>query len=281
MKTNEPLHDYLALSKGQWDQDAAKADIEASIAKFYEWYERNVKTGQFKPGSRLSTDIAMVTKSGIATDGPFGEAKEVIGGYWIIVARSLREAAEIAAQNPCIQHGIRFEVRPLEAERASAYNVTNEMSAERVHASPAKSKSTRTSSSTAQSAGHAAISDYARKQPPKLAAVCDALRAEIDAALPQASSKVWHGAPVWFIDDYPVVGYSIKAGKAALLFWNGQALGEPALKPMGKHFAAEALFAQVSELDRAACRRWLVKAGKNIFKDYASLRKGGNAKAPK
>jgi hypothetical protein len=80
---------------------------------------------------------------------------------------------------------------------------------------------------------------------------------------------------VWFIDGYPVVGYSIKAKKAALLFWNGQALGDPALKPMGKHFAAEILFTQVAELDRAAIRRTLVKAGKKVFKDYASLRKGG------
>jgi hypothetical protein len=126
MDSLSPGSDYMVLSRGLWDKDARKDDIEASIEVFYEWYERNVKSGQFKPGSRLSTEIAMVSKSGILTDGPFGEAKEVIGGYWIIVARSLREAAEIAAQNPCIQHGLRFEIRPLEAERASAYEVTNE-----------------------------------------------------------------------------------------------------------------------------------------------------------
>ena len=68
----------------------------------------------------------MVSKAGIATDGPFGEAKEVVGGYWIICAGSLREAAEVAAQNPCIPYGLRFEIRPLEAERASAYKASNE-----------------------------------------------------------------------------------------------------------------------------------------------------------
>lgn len=141
---------------------------------------------------------------------------------------------------------------------------------------PAKSK--RTSSVTARSASDTGIGAYAKNQTPELAAVCAALRARIDAALPQASSKIWHGAPVWFIADYPVVGYSIKAGKAALLFWNGQALGEPALKPMGKHFAAEVLFTDVSELDPAAIRRWLDKAGNHVFKDYASLRAGRGAK---
>ena len=34
--------------------------------------------------------------------------------------------AELAAQNPCAQYGLSFEIRPLESERASAYNVTNE-----------------------------------------------------------------------------------------------------------------------------------------------------------
>lgn len=118
--------DFLLLSRGQWDKDAAQEDIEASIAKFYDWYSSNLEAGRFKPGSRLSTDAAMVSKSGISTDGPFGEAKEVIGGYWIIVARDLREAAELAAQNPCIQHGLTFEIRPLESERASAFKITNE-----------------------------------------------------------------------------------------------------------------------------------------------------------
>jgi hypothetical protein len=126
MKQQSSPGEYLVLSRGQWDKDASKADIESAIQKFYDWYERNLKAGRMKPGSRLSTDTAMVSRSGIVTDGPFGETKEVVGGYWFIVARSLREAAEIAAENPCAQYGLRFEIRPLEAARASAYDITNE-----------------------------------------------------------------------------------------------------------------------------------------------------------
>jgi hypothetical protein len=117
---------YLVLSRGQWDQNAAKEDIDAAIGRFYEWYSSNLTDGRIEPGSRLSTEAALVSRSGISTDGPFCEAKEVIGGYWIIVAGSLREAAELAAQNPCVAYGLQFEIRPLEAERASAYKVTNE-----------------------------------------------------------------------------------------------------------------------------------------------------------
>ena len=125
---NEPSPDseYLVLSRGQWDKHASKESIESAIQKFYDWYERNLNDGRMKAGSRLSTEAAMVSKSGIVTDGPFGETKEVVGGYWFIVARSLREAAEIAAQNPCAQYGLSFEIRPLESTRASVHNITNE-----------------------------------------------------------------------------------------------------------------------------------------------------------
>lgn len=126
MNKQSPQSEYLVLSRGQWDKDASKEDIEAAIQKFYEWYERNLKTGRMKAGSRLTTERAMVSKSGIVTDGPFTEGKEIIGGYWIIVARNLREAAEVAAQNPCARFGLSFEIRPLESERASAYKLANE-----------------------------------------------------------------------------------------------------------------------------------------------------------
>ena len=126
MNAPTPHSEYLVLSRGQWDENASKTDIQSAIEKFYDWYARNLQSGQMKPGSRLSIEGAVVSKKGIVTDGPFGEAKEVIGGYWIIVARSLREAAELAAKNPCAQYGLSFEIRPLEAARASAYNLANE-----------------------------------------------------------------------------------------------------------------------------------------------------------
>lgn len=126
MNKQSSLSEYLVLSRGQWDKDASKEDIEAAIKKFYDWYARNLDAGRMKPGSRLSIERAVVSKAGIATDGPFSEAKEVVGGYWFIVARNLHEAAELAAQNPCARYGLSFEIRPLESERASAYKVANE-----------------------------------------------------------------------------------------------------------------------------------------------------------
>lgn len=118
--------DFLLFSRGQWDKNSDKAEIEAAIDKFYAWYESNLEAGRFKPGSRLTMDAALVTREGIRTDGPFAEGKEVIGGYWIIVAESLAAAAALAAESAVLAHGIGYEIRPLESERGSAYRHTNE-----------------------------------------------------------------------------------------------------------------------------------------------------------
>ena len=128
--STDTQQDYLVISRGQWDSDASKEDIQQAIDDFYIWLTSSIEAGKMKMGSRLSTAGAMVSKQGIVTDGPFGEAKEAIGGYWIIVASSLREAAEVAAQNPCSHYGLFYEIRPLENCIASAFDITNETPAE-------------------------------------------------------------------------------------------------------------------------------------------------------
>jgi len=35
--------------------------------------------------------------------------------------------------------------------------------------------------------------------------IYEALRKEIETTLPEATSKVWHGHPVWFLQDNPIV----------------------------------------------------------------------------
>jgi hypothetical protein len=118
-------HEYLVLSRGQWDADKSKQEIQAAIDQFYAWYERLLAEGTVKPGHRLAREGKVVSRHRV-TDGPFAETKELIGGYWILLARSLDEAAQLAARNPTIACGLSFEVRPIELQRASAYVLANE-----------------------------------------------------------------------------------------------------------------------------------------------------------
>jgi hypothetical protein len=118
------------------------------------------------------------------------------------------------------------------------------------------------------------IAAYTQAQPPAMRALCDQLRELIDTALAKATSKVWHGSPVWFIDDNPVVGYSATTKKTVnLLFWNGQAFDEAGLHPVGKYRAAQAVFADAAEVDPKVIGRWLKKANSDVFDSKAFFQK--------
>src|SRR5436190_9616435 len=116
---------YLVISRGQWDKDLPQERIQTAIDDFYTWLTRLVEEGKMKTGQRLASTGMTVSRSSM-TDGPFGESKEVVGGYWFILAKNLEEAANIAAENPCMKCGLFYEIRPIEEVRASAFNVTTE-----------------------------------------------------------------------------------------------------------------------------------------------------------
>jgi hypothetical protein len=117
--------EYLVISRGQWDKNLSPEKIQAAIDDFYLWHDKLVAEGKMRGGQRLAREGKLVSRSAVI-DGPFAEAKEVIGGYWFFIAESLDEAAKLAAQNPCLACGLSYEVRPIETERASAFAVTNE-----------------------------------------------------------------------------------------------------------------------------------------------------------
>lgn len=121
------LAEFLVLSRGQWDAAAPAETIQDAIDRFYAWHDRLVAEGRMRAGQRLAPGRRLVTRQGVL-DGPYAEAKEVIGGYWHILAADLDEAAVIAAQNPCLACGLAFEIRPIEPVRASAYLVSCETS---------------------------------------------------------------------------------------------------------------------------------------------------------
>jgi len=129
MNKKTSLSEYLVISRGQWDKDLSREEIQNAIDKFYVWRDRLVDEGKMRAGQRLSREGKTVSRE-MVTDGPFSETKEVIGGYWFILASSLEEAAKIAAENPCLACGLFYEIRPIDPARASAFTVTTETPSE-------------------------------------------------------------------------------------------------------------------------------------------------------
>jgi hypothetical protein len=117
------------------------------------------------------------------------------------------------------------------------------------------------------------INAYDKTVPARHREIVQVLRREIAGVLKKAEVKIWHAIPVWFVDGNPVVGYTSRSKHVTLLFWNGQAFGEPGLVAAGKFKAAQIHYVSADEIKVADLRRWLKKAGRDIW-DYKALRAG-------
>ena len=122
MSDPSPPAEYLVISRGQWNEELSRKEIENVIDQFYRWLDQLVDEGKMRRGQRLTYEGKTITQKNVITDGPFGESKEVIGGYWFVLAGSLDEAAQIASGNPCLDCGLSFEIRPIDLDRADADN---------------------------------------------------------------------------------------------------------------------------------------------------------------
>lgn len=122
---------------------------------------------------------------------------------------------------------------------------------------------------------HKDIQTYNNAQDTTNKAICQLLAKEIMKGLPEATNKVWHGSPVWFLDDNPVAGYAVRKDNVQLLFWSGQSFDEPGLQVEGTFKAAQARYVSVDEINITDLQRWLEKA-RTIQWDYKNIvkRKG-------
>src|SRR3954462_4754146 len=80
------------------EEYSAGPDVEA-FQEMQRYNEELHKAGALLALSGLQPGGTRVAKGGV-TDGPFSEAKELVGGYWIIQAKDAEEAVEWAKRVP-------------------------------------------------------------------------------------------------------------------------------------------------------------------------------------
>jgi hypothetical protein len=112
---------YLCLVYAEETALAALSDTEwdALVAENLDLCEELRESGHYVSASPLDSVRTAVTvrrRDGklSAIDGPFAETKEQLGGYYLIEARDLDDAVEVAGRIPGARHGS-IEVRPLRA----------------------------------------------------------------------------------------------------------------------------------------------------------------------
>jgi hypothetical protein len=80
--------------------DKLRQHIEHGTA----YISKLIRDGKIKSAQPLDKGSRIVTKTdGLLKDAPFNESKEVIAGYFLVVADTLQEAVEIAKENPIFE----------------------------------------------------------------------------------------------------------------------------------------------------------------------------------
>jgi hypothetical protein len=108
----KPTQKYLFLYRGQPGQGKpSPEEMQAMFAKWNAWKEK-FKDSVVDWGDKLKSEGKIVSASSVS-DGPFVEAKEIVGGFMIVSAESLEGAVAIAREMPMMGPNARVEVREM------------------------------------------------------------------------------------------------------------------------------------------------------------------------
>ncbi len=110
---------YLCLiyeDENVW-QKLPKAESDRMMADYGALTGDIKKSGQYVAGEALqptttATTVRVRNGATLATDGPFAETKEQLGGFYLVDAADLNGAIQIAARIPSARHGS-IEIRPI------------------------------------------------------------------------------------------------------------------------------------------------------------------------
>ena len=94
-----------------------KSEADTMMAEYGSFTEGIKKTGQYIGGEALqptqsATTVRVRNGKISSTDGPFAETKEQLGGYYLINAKDLNEAIQVAGRIPSAKIGS-IEIRPI------------------------------------------------------------------------------------------------------------------------------------------------------------------------
>jgi hypothetical protein len=106
----------MVLAKEGEQTEAASAPSPEALADFQKFNDELVKAGVVVAAGRLYPSskgkrVRFDGRKRTVIDGPFAEAKELVGGYWLWEVRSMDEAVEWLKRAP-FDGGI-FEIREI------------------------------------------------------------------------------------------------------------------------------------------------------------------------
>ncbi|MFN8573339.1 MAG: YciI family protein [Gemmatimonadaceae bacterium] len=111
---------YLCLiydDESMWPR-MSKPEVDAIMTEYYTFTEDIRKSGHYINGNPLkptNTATTVRVRNGklSTTDGPFAETREQLGGYYLVEAKDLNDAIQLASRIPSARMGC-VEVRPIQ-----------------------------------------------------------------------------------------------------------------------------------------------------------------------
>jgi hypothetical protein len=105
------MQEFLLILKGDGMSDLSPEQMQKLLLDYKAWVSK--LKDQYITGQRLQrAGSLIIDRERIITDGPFLEPKEMIAGFFMIRARDLNEANQIALSSP-YPRLYAIEVRPL------------------------------------------------------------------------------------------------------------------------------------------------------------------------
>jgi len=109
------MADFMLIFRGGSSSGDSPEQMQQHMQKWFDWFQSLARAGVYhdqgnplEPGGKLLRGSRKVV-----SDGPFAEAKDVVGGYAIIQTRDLDAAVEIARGCPAFEKDGAVEVRPV------------------------------------------------------------------------------------------------------------------------------------------------------------------------
>ena len=108
------MTEFVYFYRG-YEMPASPEEMQKKTAKWMTWLKDLSEKGHVKSLGEPLQPAGKVIKGEKkqVIDGPYAEAKDVVGGYSIIVARDIEQAAELSLGCPIFEDGGSVEVRPI------------------------------------------------------------------------------------------------------------------------------------------------------------------------
>ena len=107
------MNEFVFLYRGGERPESPELGQQV-LQKWMAWFKSLTEQGHLVDrGQPLERSGKVVGAGRTVTDGPFAEVKDVVGGYTLIKARDVSQAAELARGCPILDRGGRVEVRPV------------------------------------------------------------------------------------------------------------------------------------------------------------------------